>query len=180
MRRRFASVALALVVALVAAVLVPLTAAPSPAAAATASDWDPGFIISDEQFYDSDSMTANDVQSFLNGKVSSCASGFTCLKSYSQATTTIPADRYCNGYQASGSQTAAQIIDAAARSCGISQRVLLVLLEKEQSLITSRSPGSWAYTAATGQSCPDTAPCDPNFSGFFYQVYYAAAARRYI
>lgn len=174
MRPRSAFGALGVILALVVAILVPLVNPPTPAAAASAADWDPGYIISDEQFYDTDSMTAADVQSFLNGKVASCSSGYTCLKSYSQATTNIAGDRYCNGYQGSSSQSAAQIIDAVARSCGISQRVLLVLLEKEQSLVTSRAPSSWSYTAATGQSCPDTAPCDPRFSGFFYQVYYAA------
>ncbi|WP_460774809.1 LGFP repeat-containing protein [Microbacterium sp. GXF7504] len=166
--------ALAAILAVVLAVLIPLAADPDRAEAASASDWDPGYIIDDRVFYDSDSMTAADIQTFLNSKVSSCANGVVCLRDYGQATGSIAADKYCDGYRGSAYQTAAQIIDAVARSCGISQRVLLVLLEKEQSLITNRAPSSWNYTAATGQGCPDTAPCDPNVAGFFYQVYYAA------
>lgn len=169
-RLRAAAVALALIVT----ILVPVTAVGDRAEGAVAADWDPGYIIDDSVFYNSNSMTASDVQAFLDSKVTTCASGYTCLKSYAQATADITADRYCDGYRASSRQTAAQIIDAVARSCGISQQVLLVLLEKEQSLVTSRAPGAWAYTAALGQSCPDTAPCDPRYSGFFYQVYYGA------
>lgn len=166
--------ALLIVLVLLVAVAVPITAAVDRAEAASAADWDPGYIIDDAVFYNSSAMAASDVQSFLDSKVSTCASGYTCLKSYGQATADIAGDKYCDGYRASAYQTAAQIIDVVARSCGISQQVLLVLLEKEQSLVTSRSPSSWSYTAAMGQSCPDTAPCDPNFSGFFYQVYYGA------
>lgn len=168
-----------LVVAIVAALLLTVGAVVAPpsapaASAANASDWDPGYIIDDAIFYDSSSMTATDVQTFLNGQVRSCASGYTCLKDYAQSTDNRPADAFCNGYTASSRQTAAQIIDNVARSCGISQRVLLVLLQKEQGLVTATAPSSWAYSAAMGQGCPDTAPCDPSTQGFFYQVYYAA------
>ncbi|MEV7693167.1 hypothetical protein AB0N73_07520 [Microbacterium sp. NPDC089189] len=159
-----------------AGILVPVVSpiAAQPAEAAVASDWDPGYIIDDKIFYNSNSMTASEIQSFLNAQVPNCNAGATCVKDYGQATASIAADRYCNGYQGAAWHSAAQIIDIVARSCGISQQVLIVLLQKEQGLITSRAPSAWAYQAATGQSCPDTAPCDPAFSGFFYQVYYAA------
>ncbi|MDL5352569.1 hypothetical protein [Microbacterium sp. zg-YB36] len=165
---------MSLLVAFIATIglLVPLPS--EPAAAADASDWDAGHIIDDQVFYDSNGMTATDVQTFLNGKVRTCADGYTCLKSYAQSTPTVAADSHCRGYVGNPRETAAQIIDNVARSCGINQRVLLVLLEKEQSLITATRPSAWSYQAATGQGCPDTAPCDPNTAGFFYQVYYAA------
>lgn len=171
--------ALLVVVSLVAGLLVVLAPALAPvvapqAQAADASDWDPGYIIDDSIFYSSNDMNASDVQNFLNGKVRSCRSGYTCLKDYSQSTDNRPSDRYCNGYSGSASETAAQIIDKVARSCGINQRALLVLLEKEQSLVTSTAPSSYQYSAAMGQGCPDTAPCDPGTRGFFYQVYYSA------
>ncbi|RKE60112.1 LGFP repeat-containing protein [Microbacterium sp. AG238] len=176
-RRRIT--ALHLVFALVAGLLVVVAPAVSPvsapaASAANAADWDPGYIIDDSVFYSSTGMTASEVQSFLDSRVRNCAAGATCLKNYRQSTDNRPVDRYCDGYQGSPSESAAQIIDKVARSCGINQRVLLVLLEKEQSLVSSTNPPAWAYTAATGQGCPDTAPCDPSTSGFFYQVYYAA------
>lgn len=142
--------------------------------AASASDWDPGYIIDDSVFYNSSSMTAGEIQTFLNSQVPSCRAGYTCLKDYAQSTDNRPADAFCNGYVASPRETAAQIIDNVARSCGINQRVLLVLLEKEQSLVTSTAPQPRNFSAAMGQGCPDTAPCDPSTQGFQYQVYYSA------
>ena len=100
--------------------------------------------------------------------------GYTCIKDYRQNTDNRPADRYCDGYTGRANESASTIIDRVARSCGISQKSLLVLLQKEQGLITSTAPSAWNYSAATGQGCPDTAPCDASTSGFFYQVYYAA------
>lgn len=154
---------------------LPATVAPAPsAAAADASDWNPGSIIDDAVFYDGAAMSAGEIQSFLDGKVRSCQSGYTCLKDYRQSTDNRPADKYCNGYSGAANESAATIIDKVARSCGISQKALLVLLQKEQGLVTSTAPSAWNYSAATGQGCPDTAPCDASTQGFFYQVYYGA------
>lgn len=174
--RRHYRVRLALLVILGLVVsIIPAMTIVESATAANSAEWNAGYIISDANFYDANGMTAAEVQTFLNGKVSTCRStAVPCLKNYSQSTDNRPADRYCNGYAGRPSETAAQIIDNVARSCGIAQKVLLVLLEKEQSLVTSANPDKWSYSAATGQGCPDTAPCDPATSGFFYQVYYAA------
>lgn len=164
------SMAVAILVA-VPAVVSP----PPPAEAAVGSNFNAGRIIDDAVFYDSQSLTASDIQSFLNSKVRNCASGRTCLKDYRQNTDNRPSDRYCDGYTARANESAAQIIDRVARSCGISQKVLLVLLEKEQSLVTDPAPRAGAFSAATGQGCPDGGvPCNPDTLGFFYQVYYAA------
>jgi uncharacterized protein with LGFP repeats len=155
---------------------VELTTAPAPtAAAATAANWDPGYIIDDSIFYDSTSMTASDVQAFLDVQVNRCqVAAYMCLKGYGVPTETRAADRYCAAYHGAPYQTAAQIIDGVARACGISQRVLLVLLQKEQGLVTSTAPSAGAYAAATGMGCPDTAGCNSQYAGFFYQVYFAA------
>lgn len=164
-------------IALLAAVPVTLPATIAPvesAAAADARDFNPGNIIDDAVFYDGSAMGAGEIQSFLNGKVTTCRSGYTCLKDYRQNTDDRPADKYCNGYAGAANESAATIIDKVARSCGISQKALLVLLQKEQGLVTSTAPSAWNYSAATGQGCPDTAPCDASTQGFFYQVYYGA------
>lgn len=147
--------------------------APTPALAASGSDFKAGNIISDAVFHNNAAMTVSTIQNFLETKVKTCASGYTCLKDYAQATPNIAADRYCAGYAASSRETAATIIKKVADSCKINPQVLVVLLEKEQSLVTSVAPSESRYQKATGFSCPDTAPCDPNFSGFMYQVYYA-------
>jgi hypothetical protein len=48
------------------------------------------------------------------------------------------------------------------------------MLQKEQGLVTYTYPSATRYARAMGQGCPDTAGCDPQYAGFFYQVYYAA------
>lgn len=144
------------------------------ATAAVASQFNPGNIISDALFFDSQSMNAADIQYFLNQRSGRCLVGYTCLKSYSQAVPNMPPQSgLCNGFTASNSMSAAQIIAGVAVSCGISPKTLLVLLEKEQSLVTSTSPSPSRYLHATGFACPDTAGCDPAFAGFFNQVYAA-------
>lgn len=179
--RRRAAVAVLAVWACAVAFLValpvalPATVAPvASAAAATASEWNAGNIIDDALFYDGTAMSSSEIQAFLERQVKQCRSGFTCLKDYRQTTDSRPADKYCNGYAGAPNESASTIIDKVARSCGISQKALLVLLEKEQRLVSSTWPEEKQYLAATGQGCPDTAPCDSSTAGFFYQVYYGA------
>ncbi|VXB13254.1 conserved exported hypothetical protein [Microbacterium sp. 8M] len=179
--RWFAALAAALTVAgLIAAVPVASSAETStshavlPSAirpAADLSQFHAGNIISDAVFTNSATMTAAQVQSFLQSKVSSCRSGYTCLKDFRQDTPNKGADRYCNGYSGSGGELASTIIVKVAQSCGINPQVLVVMLQKEQGLVTDTWPVGGQYAAAMGQACPDTAPCDPSYAGFFAQVY---------
>jgi hypothetical protein len=153
-----------------------LLLATSPAGeAANPGDFRPGNIISDAVFYDNGAMSVGQIQSFLNSQVPQCSSGYTCLKDYRVSTPTKPADSYCRGsYAGSGSQSAAEIIWYVSQACGINPQVLLVLLQKEQSLVTLTAPSAGRYQAATGYGCPDTAPCAEEYYGFFNQVYRAA------
>jgi hypothetical protein len=163
------------IVALAGLVAIPAT----PSEAASPSQFNAGYIISDQTFFDGKSMSPAEVQSFLNSKLSSCRVGYTCLKDYVQATPAMsPETGLCGGYVASGAQSAAEIISRVGDSCGVSPKALLVLLEKEQSLVTDTWPLSTQYTRATGFGCPDTAPCDPSYGGFFYQVYNGARQLR--
>lgn len=155
-------------------VVIPPSVAPAPADAATASSFDPGNIISDANFFNGNAMSASSVQSFLNGQVASCRAGYTCLKDYRQDTWTRPADAMCQAYTGAGNESAAQIIFRVGQVCNISQAVLIVLLQKEQSLVTDSYPDAGQYRSATGFACPDTAPCDAEYSGFYNQVYKAA------
>lgn len=99
---------------------------------------------------------------------------YRCLTMYNQATPQMEAaSGYCSAIGA-GTRTAAQIINDVAKACGINPQVLIILLEKEQSLITDKWPLDRQLRNATGFACPDTAPCDPSYAGFFYQVYHAA------
>jgi hypothetical protein len=156
------------------AISAPAIPASASALAANASDFDPGYIVSDENFYDGTAMTAAGVQSFILSKNSACNSTYACLWGYGQSTPTMDASRYCQALPGTPSSTAAAIIAAVGRACNISQRALLVLLEKEQGLVTAVSPTKGKFESATGFNCPDTAPCDPSYAGFFFQVYNAA------
>ncbi|QNO37038.1 hypothetical protein H4J02_11295 [Protaetiibacter sp. SSC-01] len=158
-----------LAVALVVGLFPPQT---QRAEAADASLFNPGYLISDAAFYNGSDMTVDAIQAFLDQKGAACG-GSLCLKNYAVTTVAKSPDRYCSGYGAVW-HTAAQIIEGVQRSCGISARVLLVLLEKEQSLVTTTVPTTGRYRSATGYGCPDTAPCDAQFYGFFNQVYQAA------
>jgi len=146
----------------------------------TKYSFDPGYIISDEQFFDSDSMTTAEIQSFLEEKGANC-SGDLCLKNLTVPVTSQNADNECSAYTApdSGTASAAQIIDASARACGISQKVLLTILQKEQNLISKTSVTQEELDKALGLSCPDTEACDVNYAGFFKQVYGAAHRFKY-
>lgn len=145
-----------------------------PAAAADLRAFDPGYIISDENFFNSGAMDEGAVQQFLNGRIASCVRGYTCLRDFRQDTSTRPADRYCGQYDGAGGESAARIIVKTARACGINPQVLIVTLQKEQGLVTSREPTTGTYRIAMGYACPDTAACDARYFGFFNQVYSAA------
>ena len=170
-RSRFVALATALAVA---ASLAVATAPADRAEAATGADFNPGYIISDSAMYNGNAMGTGEVQAFLNSKVPVCRSSYACLTNYGQDTPTIPASAFCSTYQGLPSESAAQIIARVGIACSISQKVLLVLLEKEQSLVSSSTPTATRFAKATGFGCPDTAPCDSSYGGFFYQVYYAA------
>ncbi|WP_062131791.1 FG-GAP-like repeat-containing protein [Demequina aestuarii] len=170
--RRGAGVALA--------TLLCLMVVDSQAMAANGDDFDPGYIISDEVFYNPTTMTVGDVQAFLDAKGAACVSGAVpCLKDFVENTESRDDAlwRLCADYQGKPNQTAAQIIVEIGRLCGVNPQVLLVLLEKEQSLVSTRTPTARRYEIAAGFGCPDTAACDELYYGFVNQLF--RAARQY-
>ena len=166
------------------------------AKALSGSEFQAGRIIDDGVFFNGNSLSPAEIQGFLNAKVPVCDTNgtqmrgnvtrasygtsqgypppYTCLKDYRQDTPSKPAETgLCNAYTGAN-RSASEIIYEVGKSCGISQRALIVLLQKEQSLITDDWPWSIQYRSATGYGCPDTAPCDAEYYGFFNQVYSAA------
>jgi hypothetical protein len=144
-----------------------------PAQAASGADFDPGMIISDAKFYDGAAMSSGDIQNFLRARVPSCAGGYVCLKDYVQNTPARAGDSRCSSLDASR-LSGADVVYWVGRACGVSQAALLVLLEKEQGLVTDSTPSDRQFRSATGYGCPDTAACDSTYYGFFNQVYNAA------
>ena len=144
------------------------------AAAINGSEFDRGNIISDENFFNPNAMSAAQVQSFIDSKVT-CAIGAVCLANLRIDTFTIPATPMCSTYQGGSQETAAMIIYKVGLACGISQAVLLVTLQKEQGLVTSPAPSTYELSAAMGAGCYDNGqPCIDQYAGFFNQVFNGA------
>jgi hypothetical protein len=187
MRRHSRFIALATSVVVAAGLLTgvtslvqeaPAQAAESAEAASTADarNFNAGNIISDGTFYNAAAMTPDSIQSFLNSRVVTCKgnNGQSCLKDYRSATAARAATPYCAALGGSSNETAASVIYRVSQACGINPQVLLVMLQKEQGLVTSTGPTATAYKIAMGYGCPDTAACDSQYYGFANQVYNAA------
>lgn len=165
-----------------AAPAAPPTTAPAPAAAQiVGSDFNAGFIISDQLFYQRGAMTQAQIQAFLDQKIGTCYNS-NCLNVVKTTTYSRPASSngVCDAYAGASNESAAAIIYKVQQACGISAKVLLVTLQKEQGLVTDDEPSAGELRIAMGYGCPDTAPCDAEFFGFYNQVYKAAwQFRRY-
>lgn len=163
--------AIGVTIALIAGTVVVV----APAQAADGSNFDAGMIISDETFYNSAAMNTGQVQAFLNDKGSGCrANSLQCVKDITLSYPGRAGDQYCNALPAGTNVRAADVFVAVAVACGVNPQVLLVLVEKEQSLVSRTSPTDYSYRYATGFACPDSGGCDDALSGFVTQVYLAA------
>jgi len=148
----------------------------TPTHAAPVVGFNPGLIIDDGIFTNSDSMSPNDIQLFLNSKVVTCKTNGVQPHNYPQTTFTCLKDYRENG------KLASQIIYDVAKEFTINPQVLLTLLQKEQSLVTDTWPSDSQYRIATGYGCPDSTPgvCDSKYYGFTNQVSWAARMFRSI
>ena len=180
---------------LLAATIVTATAAPSPPAEAAVEGWQAGNIMSNEVMGAYASMSDSQIQSFLEAKVSTCDTNGQQLSeyggpdlngdgkvqrwewgqaNYNQTTFVCLKDYTVNGVKAS------RIIYDKAQTYRINPKVLIVLLQKEQGLVTDTWPLNVQYRTATGYGCPDTAPCDSQYYGLANQLDWAAKMFRSI
>ncbi|PZE68084.1 hypothetical protein [Curtobacterium sp. MCBD17_021] len=148
------------------------------ASAVTGSSFSAGNIISDANFYDGDAMSAAQIQSFLTSQIGTCASS-SCLNVGRFSMNSRGSDPMCGAVTGGSNLTAAVMISRVAMACGISPKVLLVTLQKEQSLINgsvARNPSASRLERAMGYACPDNVGgrCDPAYAGVGNQVYWSA------
>lgn len=164
-----------------------LSLASEPASAASTAGFQPGNIISDAVMGNYNSMSIDDIQRFLTSK-NNCGNRNEAL--WRQLENQYPnrdwhfqnghfvclsEERFGNTWTEIGwGETAAEIIYHAAQDFRINPQVLIVLLQKEQGLITDQYPNNYDYRSATGYGCPDTAACDSKYYGFKNQVRLAA------
>lgn len=160
---------------------------------ATMNGFKAGNIMSDYVMGNYNTMNESQIQNFLNSK-NSCnkgVSGGGYIGAGNDYGVTFNygatyGDKYyhyhannnkyiCLGNERFNGKTAAHIIYRAAQDYRINPQVLLVLLQKEQSLITDQWPNTnYQYRSATGYGCPDTAPCNSEYYGLENQIRNAA------
>ncbi len=150
-----------------------LDCAPDPNGGSTS--YDPGFLISDEVFYNTEAMDAGQIQQFVEGLGGDC-DGQYCLKNLRLTTPDRPADAYCAAYTGGTEESASAVLAKASAACGINPQVMLTTLQKESALLTKSYVTAESYDAAWGWHCPDSGPggsanCDPAYAGFFAQAY---------
>jgi len=139
----------------IATVLVGSIPAPKKASASFVAN----NLIADGAFDFATSMNASQIDAFLNSFSNSCismVSGFDARlpSGYSPS----------GGFTYGGFGTAGQVIETAALVYNLNPQVLLVTLEKEQSLVTGRNNfagycnngDEHKYAAAVGYGCPDS------------------------
>ncbi|MBR2725706.1 hypothetical protein IKE87_00325 [Candidatus Saccharibacteria bacterium] len=160
--------------------------------AADLGKFNPGYIISDFQMSDYNSMSEAEIQNFLRAK-NPC--GNTNHGYYAQLSANpnyrwhfenghficLSEERFGNNDNEIGFQygeSAAHIIWQAAQDYRINPKAIIVLLQKETGLITDPIPNNGDYRKATGYGCPDTAACSSQYYGFKNQVRNAVALFR--
>ena len=154
--------------------------------AANLANFDPGYIISDYQMGNYNSMTEAEIQTFLTAKNPCDKKDETLYKQLTAGSSykwhfenghfvCLSEELFGEGEVIGEGETAAHIIWRAAQDYKINPQVLIVLLQKETGLITDKIPNSGDYRKATGYGCPDTAPCAVEYYGFKNQVRKAAA-----
>jgi hypothetical protein len=114
-------------------------------------NFNPNYIISDFEILTYDSMTLEEIKELLNNKAG-----------------------YLAGYSSPDPDgkimTAAEIIYDRATTNKVNPKFLIVLLQKEQSLIEEKTPTQNQLDWAAGYGCPDSAPCNTRWQGFWKQV----------
>ena len=157
--------------------------------AANLSRFDPGYIISDYQMSNYNSMNESQIQAFLKSKNScndtnigraTAGDKVWYFSEMSPPRTWHVKDGHfvCMADEVFDGGTAAHIIYRAAQDYRINPQVLIVLLEKEQSLVRDTFPHSQQYRSATGYGCPDTAACSSKYYGLQNQIRNAASLFR--
>jgi hypothetical protein len=110
-------------------------------------------VIDDNVFNNTGSMTAAQINTFLNANFpNSCIStnhGFSAADPVGYNPT--------QGFIFGGPVSAGQVIYDAAQAYGLNPQVLVTTLEKEENLVTGGSGcASWRYASAVGFSCTDS------------------------
>lgn len=156
---------------------------------ATLSGFSAGRIMDDAVMANKNSMSEAQIQAFLKSKNSCNDSNLSRLSGYNANEGWINGSNgkifyynlrngkfVCMADENFNGESAARIIWQAAQDYSINPQVLVVLLQKEQGLVTDTWPNkNYQYAAATGYDCPDNGNgCNNANAGFKTQVRKAA------
>lgn len=153
------------------------------------ADFNPSNLIDDKVFSDTQTFgSAAGIQQFLVSKNSVLANGDVSfllnLREPPSASTKLGLED--PGANVPRLRTAAELIWDASVKTGLNPQVILVKLQKEQSLITASYSDSAklqrALDFALGFGCPDGGGCEPIFKGFYFQLFgnFDAQGNRYV
>ena len=184
--------------------LTSLMASKGETQALSATEFQPGRIIDDSIFYNPNTMTAAEIDAFIDSHNPACdmwgtqkvygnvtraeyvkqlrASGntkyhdppFVCISEYYENPETHKTNFSTGGKKEEGMLSAGEIIYEAAQEYNINPQVLLVMLKKESYVWGDDWPHDFQYNTVMGYACPDGAPCDTKYYGFYNQVMMAA------
>jgi len=142
-----------------------------------AAEFNPNYIISDEEILDSKAMTLIDIQNFLTAKNSYLAN-YSCADSNGaiRKTSEIIFNAAVNNYDCDDADDLSDNPTdlEKAQKCSkvtINPKFILVLLQKEQSLVeNSNNPTQRQLDWALGYGCPDGSGCIERFRGLGKQI----------
>src|ERR1700712_3159464 len=113
----------------------------APANAVSSDSFQAGNIISDQNFFDANAMSAAQIQTFLSAQISGCTTG-NCLNILTvdtasrAASYTAAGNLICHPYAGAAGESAATVIFKVQQACSISAKAILVTLQKEEGLVT--------------------------------------------
>jgi len=116
-------------------------------------------------------MTESEIQSFLNSNAGVLKTLRQDVATRAKEVSSTTGNLICEEIKGGSKLLASTIIYRAQVACGISAKVILVTLQKEQGLITKSNPTDWNINQALGYGCPDDGGCSESYEGFGYQVY---------
>ena len=162
-------------VLVIAVLLNTLGLEPTPANAANLNQFNPGNIMSDSVMSNKNTMSESDIQAFLLSKNPCNNTNIYLAQRYPHLRYTIRNGKFvCMAQDSFNGESASHIIWQAAQDYNINPQMIIVLLQKEQGLITDTWPNHVQYRSATGFGCPDTAACDAQYYGLKNQIRHAA------
>ena len=156
-----------------------------PSISKAQAEFNPGRIIEDYEMMNFNGMNLNEIQKFLEEKNSYLANLMVAdtygkERKASEIIYNASVNNYdCSGIKLSDSPTEEERQEKCKKIGTVNPKFLIVLLQKEQSLIENQNPTQKQLDWATGYGCPDSVACNPYFQGFGKQVNSAALQFRW-